>query len=133
MKSTSDGDILGAHFSRFLVPRVVTDRLGNDDSVVRLTISARKDLVRSAAEALAMQMGALIATEPDIVAKVGTGLFGLNPAVLRLRLTEEAEAITTMEVSATAKEGLIKQHGGHQAVGRFVDRFRGLAPTEWGI
>jgi len=42
-----------------------------------------------------------------------------------------------MEVAATAKEGLIKQHGGHQAVDRFLDRFldrlHRYAPKEWGI
>jgi hypothetical protein len=67
------------------------------------------------------------------VAKVGTGSFGLNPAVLRLRFSDEAEGATALEVTATAKEGLIKQHGGHQAVERFVDQFRRFAPKEWGI
>ena len=38
-----------------------------------------------------------------------------------------------MEVKASAKEGLIKQHGGHQAVDQFVDRFRRFAPKEWGV
>ena len=110
----SDEDILGVHFSRILVPRLVTDRLGNDDSMVQLTISASRDVMRRAAESLAMRMGALIESEPEVVTRVGTSLFGLNPAVLRLRFSDEHDGVTTMDVSATAKECLVKQHGGHE-------------------
>jgi len=48
MSGVSDEDIMGVHCSRMLVPRFVTDRLGNDDSEVRLTISASRDVVRNA-------------------------------------------------------------------------------------
>jgi hypothetical protein len=133
MSGATDQDILGAHFVRLLVPRFLTRKLGNDDSSVQLSISAPTHVVRSSAEALAGQLGEVIETEPDIVAKVGTGSFRLNPAVLRLRFSDEVERTTSMEVAATAKEGLIKQHGGHQAVAQFVDRFRRFAPMEWAV
>jgi len=133
VSAASDGDILGAHFSRFLVPRIVTDRLGNDTATLLLKVSASQDVVRNAAESLARSMGLVIHSEPDVVVtKVGTGLFGLNPAVLRLRFAEDA-GTTTIEVSATAKEGLIKQHGGHQATEDFAKRFLHLTPKEWGV
>jgi hypothetical protein len=133
MSRADDQDILSAHFARLLVPRFLTRRLWNDDSSVQLSVSAPVHIVRSSAEALAKQMGGVIETTPDIVVKVGTGAFRLNPAVLRIGFSEEREGNTSMQVTATAKEGLIKQHGGHQAVDRFVDRFRRFAPKEWSV
>lgn len=131
MGGTSDDDILGAHFGRMLVPPSFTRRIGNDDYATELRVSAQISEVRETALAVTRGLGQIITTDPEIVAKVGTGTWHLNPAVLRLRLSQRADGMTLIDVAATAKEGLIKQHGGHQAVDRFVVGFRELAPAAW--
>lgn len=59
---------------------------------------------------------------PGIRAVVGSGAFGMNPAVVDLSVEPVSDRAATVTVYATAKEGLIKQHAAGKAVRRFLER-----------
>ena len=52
---------------------------------------------------------------------VGAGALDLNPAVVRAVLRPAPGGATTVELSASAKEGLIPQHTAKKALARVVD------------
>jgi hypothetical protein len=58
---------------------------------------------------------------PTLRAVIGSGFFGLNPAVVEVSLDTISDEITKVNVRATAKEGLIKQRTAEKAIQRLID------------
>ena len=126
--STND-EILTARFSRLGICPAVTTRLRTDDFSEVLTVAATLAAVTGAVETLMAQIGMVLDSGEETLAIVKTGFLRMNPTVIRIRCTERGDGITSVDVHASAKEGLIKQHGAHQAVREFVGRLRALAPV----
>ncbi len=130
-RDTDDHEILAARFARIGVHPVVTQRLECDDCAEELRVRFDHASVHGVVQALASQIGAILDSGSDTVAIVRTGFLRINPTVLRVRCTDVGDGTTTVHVRATAKEGLIRQHGGQQAVREFVARLVTLVPGEW--
>jgi hypothetical protein len=126
--STND-EILTARFNRMGVCPTVTRRLKTDDFSQVLTVVATVAAVTAAVEQVTAQVGQVLDSAEDTLAIVKTGFLRMNPAVLRIRCTDRGGGITSVDVHASAKEGLISQHGGRQAVREFVARLESLEPT----
>lgn len=123
-------EILTARFARMGLCPVVTSRLRTDDSSQVLTVAAAVAAATEAIGVLLAQIGTVLVSGEETIGIVKTGFFRMNPAVVRVRCTEVGEG-TSVDVQGSAKEGLIRQRGGHQAVQEFVERFLSLAPAEW--
>jgi hypothetical protein len=123
-------EILTARFARMGLCPVVTSRLKTDDSSQVLTVAAAAAAATDAIGALLAQIGTVLVFGEETIGIVKTGFFRMNPAVVRVRCTEVDEG-TSLDVQGSAKEGLIRQRGGHQAVQEFVERFLSLVPVEW--
>ena len=59
--------------------------------------------------------------KPAIRALVGSGILGMNPAVVDLSLEIVSEQVVKLTIRATAKEGLIKQHTAEKAIRRVIE------------
>jgi hypothetical protein len=128
---SDDHDILMARFARIGIHPVVTGRLECDDCTEELRVPADHASVHGMVQVLVAQLGALLDAGSDTVAIVRTGFLRINPTVIRIRCTDEGDGTTRVHVRGTAKEGLIRQHGGHQAVREFIARLATLVPGEW--
>jgi len=126
--STND-EILTARFSRLGICPAVTARLRTDDFSQALTVATTLAAVTAAVDTVMAQIGTVLHSGEETLAIVKTGFLRMNPTVIRVRCTEGVDGITSVDVHATAKEGLISQHGGHQAVREFIGRLESLAPV----
>jgi hypothetical protein len=130
---SDDHDILLARLARIGIHPDVTSRLACDDCTQELRVPADHASVHSTVQALVAQLGSLLEAGSDTVAIVRTGFLRINPTVIRIRCTDEGDGTTRVHVRGTAKEGLIRQHGGHQAVREFIGRLAILVPGEWAV
>lgn len=126
--STND-EILTARFSRMGVCPAVTRRLTTDDFSQALTVAATLAAVTAAVEKVMTQVGTVLDSGEETLAVVKTGFLRMNPAVIRVRCTDGGAGITSVDVHASAKEGLISQRGAHQAVREFIARLESWEPT----
>lgn len=71
-------------------------------------------------------LGTTLLTPPDaspatpIRALVGSGRLDLNPALLTITIAPVGASTTQVSIRGAAKEGLVKQRGGEQALTRFM-------------
>jgi hypothetical protein len=63
---------------------------------------------------------------PILKAVVGSGLLGMNPAIVRLEILDGDSGGCKLTISAAAKEGLIKTQAASTAVARVVSEFRAM-------
>ena len=74
-------------------------------------------------------LGTTLLPSPDsstvtpVRALVGSGRLDLNPALLTITVVPVSASTTQISVRGAAKEGLVKQRGGEQALGRFMSAF----------
>lgn len=77
-------------------------------------------------DAILRLLGTALLPPPDsspadpIRALVGSGRLNLNPALLTITIASPGESTTQVSVRGAAKEGLVKQRGGEQALTRFI-------------
>ncbi len=123
--------ILTARFARMGTCPAVTRQLPTDDSCQVLNLATTRAAAAAAIHSLMGQFGTVLESGEEVLGIVKTGFLRMNPAVLRVRCIDLGNGTTSVDVRASAKEGLIKQRGGHQAVQEFVARFASLMPVEW--
>jgi ribosomal protein S20 len=58
---------------------------------------------------------------PKISGVVGSGFLKMNPTVIHAEIIAIEEGVSTLLITAAAKEGLIKQHAAEKAVKRLVE------------
>ena len=125
--STND-EILTARFSRLGICPAVTTRLRTDDFSQVLSVAATLAAVTAAVDTLMAQIATVLDSGEETLAIVKTGFLRMNPTVIRIRCAERGDGITSVDVHASAKEGLIRQRGAHQAVREFTGRLESLVP-----
>ena len=59
--------------------------------------------------------------KPTVCAVVGSGLWNLNPALVKVQVVSTTDRATKILIIGTAKEGLIKQRAGEKAARRIAD------------
>ncbi|MYW66398.1 hypothetical protein GTY65_20400 [Streptomyces sp. SID8379] len=116
--------------------RFTARRLKKDVREVRLETDLAPQAALSRAQQLLSDQGQAVATDTDpadgsaIRGVVGTGIGGLNPAVVTLTVTPAATGDgSVVLVRGAAKEGLIKQRGGTKAAERLVTAWLTADPT----
>jgi len=67
---------------------------------------------------------------PTLSVVVRSGFLNMNPAVVHIEVVDVQESACKLQVSAAAKEGLIKQNTARKAVCQVVDRLRHRLPIE---
>ena len=85
-------------------------------------------VLKSAFEAM-KKVGKIVEPDPEVdevalpavLAVVGAGFFNLNPAVVQFVILHGEGNQTEFQISASAKEGLIKQKTSQKAIGRVLD------------
>jgi hypothetical protein len=65
---------------------------------------------------------------PTVSLVVRSGFLNMNPAVVHVELIESSDASSKVQVSAAAKEGLIKQNTAAKAVTQVVQRLKQRLP-----
>ena len=63
-------------------------------------------------------------SEPILTAVVGSGSMGLNPTIVFMQFVVIDENQTEIHITASAKEGLIKQKSSEKAVKRIITAFK---------
>ena len=59
--------------------------------------------------------------KPTVCAVVGSGLWNLNPALVKVQVVSTTDSATKISIIGTAKEGWIKQRAGEKAARRIAD------------
>ena len=126
---SSNDEILMARFSRMGVCPAVTTRLKTDHFGQVFTMVATVAAATAAVERVTAQVGTILDSAEETLAIVKTGFLRMNPAVIRIRCIDGGDGTTSIDVQASAKEGLISQHGAHQAVREFIARLTSLEPS----
>jgi hypothetical protein len=70
------------------------------------------------------------ASFPRLSAVIGSGFFRLNPTIVHVEITHAGPASCTVQLSAAAKEGLIKQRSAEKAVDRLAAVLKPLAAPQ---
>jgi hypothetical protein len=58
---------------------------------------------------------------PSLSAIVGSGFLGMNPTLLHVEVAAASDQVAEVNISAAAKEGLIKQRSAEKAVNKFKE------------
>ena len=130
MPDSTIDEILTARFIRTGICPVVTTRLATDDFSQVVTVAATLTVATAEIERLMAKVGTILDSGAETTGIVRTGFLRMNPTVIRIRCLDAGDGTTSIDVRASAKEGLIRQHGGHQAVHEFIGRLTSLTPTE---
>jgi hypothetical protein len=86
-----------------------------------MTLTQSAEVVRERAHVALSKLGRLIIDDEtgragQLAAVIGAGSMKLNRAVVNLRITGTNSAECSVEIEASAKEGLIKQHTAADAI-----------------
>ena len=119
------GDFLGSLLKAEDSVRWAASMLGTVDYTESIVCSKPADkMLESAIEILA-GMGKILdpavdCSEPILTALVGSGFMNLNPTIVCMVFSTIDENSTSICITASAKEGLIKQRSSKKAVKRMI-------------
>lgn len=126
------GDALSSGAGTYLGVKLAAKFLPTESHSEKLRIGMHPEKVIKLAYSVLAKAGALEKNDetppyPFLKAKVGSGAFNMNPAVVYVEILDGDATSCEVTITGAAKEGLIKQHTAEKAVKRVVEALRALA------